>query len=638
MMRLFKRTKTYRVTIDRDDIVAPEETFVDAGSNLSAIEVPVSDSVFRTAYFLLAMGAIVLITAVGWLTVVRYGYFSQLSLRNQTVNVSVPPPRGIIMDRSGVPLVQNIPSFDLLVVSRQVQHDQSGALQGLPVLARILGRDPEELAMQLADGMRKNAVFFVATDLARSQVLALESLLPSGFSIITSTKRQYTNAAQFSDIVGYVGKVSQDDIGRDAYYLPSDIIGRLGIESSYESVLRGQHGQMMFNAAQTTTKQPTAAGDNVVLSVDRATQQALYASVWDMLRESGLVAAAAVAQDPRDGSVLGMVSFPSYDSNVFNGPLSQQDADRLFNNSAHPLLNRIIAGRYNPGSTIKPFIGMTALQEGLIRPDQTVVNDCISLTVPNPSDPAKPYVYKNWRADTGPFDLNRAIADSCNIYFFTVGGGHGSFGGLGIGRIDTYLRSASADTLLGIDLPGEEHGFVPTPEWKYAATKEPWYQGDTYNTSIGQGDLLVTPLWLNTIVSAIANGGTLWQPRVASRIIDAHEATLRTIDAHALGQMPFSAEVIAQMQTAMRGTVTNGTAKILKDLPVSAAAKTGTAEVIKGQRINSLLTVYAPADHPQIALTVLIEGSASNQGYALRAAHSFLAWYFSSTRAIVSHQ
>lgn len=637
MKRFFKRT-TYQVTPDRDEWAAPEETLIDAGSALSAIEVPVGDGVFRVSYMFVVLFATLLLGSVFWLTVVRHGYFDQLSIRNKTINVSMPPPRGIIMDRSGVPLVQNVPSFDLLVIARQVGRDQDGTLQGIPVLARILGRAPEELALELEDGIRKNAVFFAATDLARSQVLALQNSLPSGFSVITSTKRQYTDAVQFSHIVGYVGKVSQADIARDAYYLPSDTIGRLGIEASYESVLRGQHGQMVFNASQVATTQPATVGGNVVLSVDSATQKALYTAVWDVLREGGLVAAAAVAQDPRDGSVLGLVSFPSYDSNIFNGRLSQDDADRLFNNAAYPLLNRIIGGRYNPGSTIKPFIGMVALQENVVSANQVVTNDCVSLSIPNPSDPEHPYVYRNWRIDTGPFNLYRAIADSCNVYFFTVGGGYGSFAGLGIERLDTYLRSASADSFLGIDLPGEERGFVPTPDWKYATTKEPWYQGDTYNTSIGQGDLVVTPLWINAYVSAIANGGTLWQPRVASRIVDEHRTTVSVIEPRALEQLSFSADVIAQMQTAMRRTVTDGTAKLLNDLPVSAAAKTGTAEVIKGQRINSLLTVYAPADHPEIALTVLIEGSASNQGYALRAARRFLGWYFDPARAIVSHQ
>lgn len=635
----FKRSPIYRVTPDRDEWVAPEETLVDAGSDLAAVEVPVGDGVFRVAYLLVGVVGLVLVGAVMRLTVVQHAAFAQLSVRNKTVNVSVPPPRGIIMDRTGTSLVQNVPSFDLLVVSRQVRRDENGALEDVSGLARVLGRNTEELSLELEDGIQKNAVFFAATDLSRTQVLALTGVPLPGFSIITSTKRNYVNGPIFSHVIGYAGKVNAADIANDAYYLPSDTVGRAGIEAQYETVLRGSHGQLQFTTAQDMTESPPVAGGNLVLSIDAPTQRALWDAVRTMLREAGLTGAAAVVEDPRDGSVLSLVSFPTYDNNLFNGPrLSPEDFSALFENPTHPLFDRVISGRYNPGSTIKPFIGMTALQEHIMTADQVVTNDCIELTVPNPQDPAHPYIYKNWRADTGPFTLDRAIADSCNIYFFTVGGGHGSIAGLGIDRIVHYLSVAHADTTLGIDLPGEDRGFLPTPDWKYATKKEPWYLGDTYNTSIGQGDLLVTPLWLNAYVSAIANGGTLWQPRVASRIVDEQHNTLQVIDAHALGQLPFSGDVVRQMQTAMRRTVTSGTAHILNDLPVTAAAKTGTAEVIKGQRINSFLTVYAPAENPQIALTVLIEGSSSNQGYALRAARQFLGWYFSPTRAIVPHQ
>jgi penicillin-binding protein 2 len=636
---LFKRSPTYHVTPDRDEWVAPEETLVDAGSNLAAVEVPVGDGVFRIAYLVAVVIALVLAGAAARLTLLQHATFAQLSMRNKTVDVSVPPPRGIIMDRNGTALVQNVPSFDLLVVSRQVRRDEHGAIQGIAALARILGRNTEELALELEDGMQKNAVFFAATDIPRAQVLALTGAWPAGFSVITSTKRNYVNGPIFSHVIGYAGKVNAADIANDAYYLPSDTVGRAGIEAQYETTLRGSHGQLQFSTAQDVAESAPTAGGNLVLSIDAPTQRALWDAIHTMLQEAGLSGAAAIVQDPRDGSVLSLVSFPAYDNNLLNGSrLSPDDFSALFENPTHPLFDRVISGRYNPGSTIKPFIGMTALQEHVMTADQVVVNDCIELTVPNPQDPTHPYVYKNWRADTGPFTLDRAIADSCNIYFFTVGGGHGSFVGLGIDRIVHYLTAAHADTTLGIDLPGEDHGFVPTPDWKYATTKEPWYQGDTYNTSIGQGDLLVTPLWLNAYVSAIANGGTLWQPRVASRIVDTQHVTLQVNNAHALGQLPFSADVVRQMQTAMRRTVTGGTAHILNDLPVSAAAKTGTAEVIKGQRINSFLTVYAPADNPQIALTVLIEGSSSNQGYALRAARQFLGWYFDPARAIVSHQ
>lgn len=627
MMFRFSRNRTYRVSPDRDESMAPEDMLIDASSDLSTVEMPVSESIFRAAYILSALLLLVLIGRSAQLAVAQYDHFAQLSWRNRTVDVSVPPPRGIIMDRTGIPLVRNVPSFDLLVIGRQVRRNADGTFVDLPAIAKALGRNPEELALQVSDGIKHNAVFFLATDLAREQVLSLRSVIPPGFSLITSTKREYLDAQQFSHVLGYVGKVSKQDMGRDSYYTPSDTAGRLGIEASYEEVLRGTHGKIVFESKDMVA-QPATPGGNVVLNIDAQAQKALFSSLFEILRESGLGEASAVAQDPRSGAVLAMVSFPTYDNNIFNGQLTQEDADRLFNSRQRPLFNRVISGQYNPGSTIKPFIGMAGLQEGIMRWDEVLANDCVALTVPNPSDPTNPYVFKNWRADLGPFTLDRAIAQSCNVYFFTVGGGYGSVHGLGVERIVNYLHQGLADSVLGIDLPGEEHGFLPTPEWKYRTQKEPWYQGDTYNISIGQGDLVVTPLWINSYVSAIANGGTIWQPQVAARIVDDQKNTLTSMPSMVSGHLPFSPEVIARMQRAMKETVRSGTAKIFQDLPVSAAAKTGTAEVIKGHRINSLLTVYAPADDPRIALTVLIEGSASNQGYALRAANQFLKWYF----------
>ena len=181
---------------------------------------------------------------------------------------------------------------------------------------------------------------------------------------------------------------------------------------------------------------------------------------------------------------------------------------------------------------------------------------------------------------------------------------------------------------MGIDLPGEEAGFVPTPDWKLSNRGENWYLGDTYNVSIGQGDLLITPLWLNSYTSAIANGGTFYQPRIVDKIIDENKNVLETMNIQILGRLPFRSEFIDEIKNDMREAVVSGTAQLLNGLPVKAAAKTGTAEVVKGRSINSLFVSFAPLENPEIAITVLIEGSASNQGLAVRVANNVLKWYF----------
>jgi penicillin-binding protein 2 len=215
------------------------------------------------------------------------------------------------------------------------------------------------------------------------------------------------------------------------------------------------------------------------------------------------------------------------------------------------------------------------------------------------------------------------------VYFFIAGGGYGSVKGLGVERIANYLKLAFADSKLGVDLPGETEGFVPTPDWKRAARGESWYQGDTYNISIGQGDLLVTPLWLNSYISAIANGGTLYKPFVAKQILDSNKNVIEVLEPEALGRLGFKDEVIREVRNAMLETTVSGTAKMLRTLPVKSGAKTGTAEVIKGRSINSIMTAFAPFDNPEVNITVLIEGGTStNEGLAVRATYGFLKWYF----------
>ena len=225
--------------------------------------------------------------------------------------------------------------------------------------------------------------------------------------------------------------------------------------------------------------------------------------------------------------------------------------------------------------------------------------------------------------------MRRAIAQSCNVFFFTIGGGFGNIPGLGADRIVKYLSDSLANVKLDIDIPGEERGFVPSPDWKLQTRGENWYQGDTYNISVGQGDLLVTPLWLNSYISAIANGGTIYKPMIAQKVVDENNNDLQVFKAEAVAKFPFNDEVIKEVKSDMEETVISGTAGILNDLPVRAGAKTGTSEVIKGKSINSLFTAFAPFDNPELNISVLIEGSASNQGLAIRTAHNVLKWYFS---------
>lgn len=621
--------KEYRVRIE-DDLASPEETLLDSGSVFSDIERPINQSVFKTIFWGITALLLVVLLASAKLSIFENKYYANMAFQNRSANFSIPPARGIILDHEGNPLVKNIPKFDVVGVSKEVRSGLKEGSIDLNRLASILKLDKDSIETTLSQQAQEASLFFIATDLTKEQVLAIQGLKSQGIYLIPDVERVYVDGAKFSTIIGYVGKVNKDDLVEDNYYMPTDTIGRLGIESQYESVLRGEHGRIFFGDTTDTINVDAKNGGNIVLNIDADLQRHLYDELRAILAGAGLSRGAGIIQNPQTGAILAMVSFPGFDNNQFAGGLSQSAYTSIFQNSARPLFNRVVSGLYNPGSTIKPLMGLMALQEGIMRPSDTI-QDCISISIPNPFSPGVVYTFKNWRAETGPFNLRRAIANSCNTYFFTVGGGFGNITGLGIQRIVKYLEGSFANKILGIDLPSEEHGFVPTPDWKEETRGEPWYQGDTYNTSIGQGDLSVTPLWLNTYISAIANGGTLYQPHVAEKIVDDNKNTIEVIPVKILGKLPFRDEVLAEVKSDMEETVISGTAQIFKDLPVRVGAKTGTSEVVKGQSINSLFTAFAPFEHPQLSITVLVEGSASNQGLATRTAHNVFSWYFGRT-------
>jgi len=632
------RKRNYKVSIS-EDWVSPEETLLDSSSDHQDLEVPISNSVFRMLLFIAAGLCIVVVVFVFDLSVRRYDYFAGMAFQNKSVSFFVPPPRGIIFDRLGRPLVINEPAFDLLVISRsaaerpdaEVEPQRVERLSQIDQIADILGRDRAEFNTFLSDKIKNNSVFFAESGLDKNQVLEIKTLSPKGFYVVPNTKRRYVDGPQFSQVLGYIGKVSKNELSIGDYYFPTDIIGRLGIEAQYEEYLRGEHGRIFFSASGgqfSSDSEEPIMGNSVVLNIDYDMQKRLFNELFNVLKDTSFSKATAVVQDPRTGAVLAMVSFPNYDNNLFVEGLSDDQFKKLFESTSRPLFNRVISGLYNPGSTIKPFMGLMTLEEGIFSPSDTI-RDCIGLTIVNPYNSDDVYTFSNWRLEYGLFNLKKAIANSCNVYFYIAGGGYGDIQGLGVERIANYLKSAFTDSKLGIDLPGEKSGFVPTPDWKLDVRGEGWYQGDTYNISIGQGDLLVTPLWLNSYISAIANGGTMHKPFVAKQILDSNKNAIQIFEPEILGRLNFKDEVIREVKNAMLETTLTGTARVLGTLPVKSGAKTGTAEVIKGRTVNSIMIAFAPFDEPEINITVLIEGGTStNEGLAVRATYGFMKWYF----------
>ena len=619
--------KKYKISSAGQEL-DPEETFADTYSGHESMEVPISPSVFRFFGLIVIGGLILLGLSALNLQVVQGQRYLELALKNSALPYAVSPPRGIIYDRNGDVVVRNNPSFDLVVVSRELEKSK------IPDIALTLGQimniNFKELEQDLNKG-KNESVFFLRKDIGKQSAIKIENLKVRGIYTVVNAVRDYIYGEKMSHLIGYISKVSSEDLREDLYYRTTDIVGRLGIEDTYEEYLRGDHGAVQFEKefGSYVFEQPTI-GDSLVLNVDAGLQVKLYDTMREMLIRNGLTRGAAVIQDPNTGGVLAMVSFPSFDNNDFVYALSEDEYNKYFENPDKPMFNRIISGKYNPGSVIKPLIALAALEEGVIDPYKSILSTG-QITIVNQFNPDIVYVFHDWKPH-GWVDLKAALSKSSNIYFYHIGGGYGDIEGLGLERLRKYMKFFLIDDVLGIDLGPESAGFIPSAEWKEETFGEPWYKGDTFNISIGQGDLLVTPLWLNSYTAAIANGGTIYKLQIVQSIIDEDKNVIKKFEPEVLTKLPFSPDSFDAVKEGMREVTLTGTARSLANMSVSAAAKSGTAQLGAGtRRVNSFFNIYAPFEDPEIALTILIE-EPQNPNLANGVAKEVIEWYFGQSK------
>jgi penicillin-binding protein 2 len=623
----------YRIKRIENDELKPEETLADSLSDLSPIETPISRNIFGLVYILIVLGCSFLIFKAFQLQIIRGGNFVAAIEKNTSSEYSAPALRGIIYDADSKPLVENIPIFDLVVVNAELPKVQADLDKTISDLSPVISVSKDDLD-KILDENKESAFFFLKKGLSKEEMAKINLLGLKGIYVIADSERQYLGGNSFSDLLGYTSRVSQDNMDQDNYYLPTDKIGKLGLEQYYEDDLRGEHRNIILNSTTSGTASDnsdpqTQPGDNLYLNIDSAMQKQLYQTILNVITPAGLSRAAAIVQDPKTGAVLALVSLPSFDSNIFENPSESENGSKItdiLGDKNQPLFDRVVSGRYSSGSTIKPLLAMAGLKEGVVTPE-TKVDAEGSISVRSKYDPSVVYTFKDWKIH-GIVDLRQAIANSVDVYFYSLGGGYGNISGLGDEKIISYFRQMLMDKQMGIDLPGENTGFVPDEAWKLKTTGTPWYIGDTYNISIGQGGMGVTPLWLNTYVGSIANGGTMMKPFVVKEIKDNNGKVIQENQPQVLEQIPFDQKTIQVVQEGMRLAVTDGTARLLNDLPQPVAAKTGTAQ-ITGTGYNSLFITYGPYDNPQISMTILVE-NVLNEGYAIRIAHDFYQWYFAN--------
>lgn len=526
--------------------------------------------------------ALIVVISLGGLTarlfylqIVDGGRLATLSARNRTVLEAIQSPRGVIYDRNGRALVSNVPTFVVKVRPADVSLDQRPIV--VDRLAALLTMSAAEINASI-DGNPGSTFDLVriASDVDEQTARLISeagSDLP-GVEVVIEARRQYTDGPLMSQILGYTGPVSGEQLPalKPSGYLPDDLIGKVGIEAVYETQLRGLYGSESVerdaSGRRTQVLQTISEarpGDSLNLTIDtREQQHAQKALVWAM-KEVGMKRGVVIVMNPQTGEVIALVSLPTYDNNQFARGISNKDYAKLLNNVDKPLLNHAIQAHYPPGSTYKLVAGTGVLADKKITPT-TKVQTKGYLTL----------------GSTRFYDWNHRGFGACDIY---CGFGHSSdtfffqmAGKLGIDRLGYWAKQYGFGAPTGIDLPGEVSGIVPTNQWKQDTLGSKVFPGETYQAGIGQGYDVVTPIQLINAYAALANGGTVYQPQVVRDIVGPDGTVVRPFRKKVLHKMAVPASVLKVMRNAARSTVTLRHTYNLVELPVKVAGKSGTAE------------------------------------------------------------
>jgi penicillin-binding protein 2 len=443
--------------------------------------------------------------------------------------------------------------------------------------------------------------------------------------------RKYSNVAGLSHILGYVKYPKQDKKG---YFWRTEYVGIDGIEKQYNETLSGKNGARIIETNVSREKvssnvyEKPIPGSNVTLSIDSELQGMLYKAVGRVVADSSYVGGAGGLVDLDTGEILASVSYPEYDSNIMTESTNESVISGYFQNSRHPLLNRMISGLYTPGSIVKPFVGIGALTEGVITPDTRIASHG-TISIPNPYNRDLKTVFRDFRPDNGVVNIKEALSVSSNIFFYNVGGGYQNQKGIGIDKIGYYLDMFDIGKKTHIELPGETDGLIPSQTWKAKTfPNDPtWRLGDTYNTAIGQYGVQVTPIQMLQGVSTIATGGT----KIPFTFIKKDTK----LDTDTLAKLPIRDDVFTTIHQGMRLAVTSplGTGKgLYSGLPINFAVKTGTAQVgARNEYINTWIIGFFPYEKPRYAFVILMDkGSDVHASGAPTAARFFFEDFIQS--------
>ncbi len=642
---------SYEVSSKRTKFNWVEESFVfdkETGKQVASIQsneyIGSSLTRHRLYAFLVILGCIyvILLVKIIFLQLVHGGSYAQKAQGNRQRIIPIAAERGLVFDRNGVELTKNIPSFSLALIPQDLPRNSAEREKIVTRLAEITHQDQKSIRDTLEEyGAYSYESIVIEEDIDYETALQLqiESADLPGIYIKRGSKRLYilgensrgetttSTLLSLSHILGYEGKLNRKELDSlyTKGYLPSDTIGKSGIEKYYETELRGVYGKQKIEVNAAGKQQSSIAeeaphpGAQLTLSVDTIMQEKLESIMKDEMNKAGKKRGAGVVLNPNTGEVLALVSLPSFDNNDFSGGISVQKYNEYINDPDHPLFNRAFGGNYPSGSTIKPVFAAAALQEGIVSPSTAFLS--------NGGLQVGKWFFPDWKAGGhGMTDVRKSLAESVNTFYYYIGGGYKDFTGIGVDKLDEYLQKFHFSKALGIDVPGEVDGFVPTRESR-EKLGEKWYVGDTYNLSIGQGDLLVTPLQIASMTSYFANGGTMYRPFVAKSFTDPISKVSRATPPTVLTKNLVDKKNTEIVRLGMKDCVTQGSCRRLATLPFSAAGKTGTAQWNANKANHAWFTSFAPFENPQVVVTILIEEGEEGSRIAVPIAHEFYKWW-----------
>lgn len=552
------------------------------------------------------------------LQIFKYDEYTRLSENNRIRIMEMQADRGFIKDRNGELIAKNSPGYVLEVTKGDVQ--DMGAM--LDKLLNLVKFDKERVLKKINQTHMYESVK-IARGITFEQISYLMEYSNeySGIQLVADPTRSYTDGDIFCHILGYLGEASEKEVEENADYKSGDVIGKTGIEKEFDKVLRGKNGtrrvevDSVGRVIEVIKEDPSIPGKNIVLTIDQRLQE--YAS--DII--DGRMGSVVVL-DMEDNSVLTMYSAPTYDLNMFSPFITDENWKKLLDDPQKPLLNRPIEGAYPPGSVYKVVVAAAALKEGIITPNTRITcNGSFRAT-------AKTSIIHNcWkRSGHGSMDLKQALAESCDVYFYTVGSQ------LGIDKLYEYSAAFSLGRLTGISLPNEKTGVLPSQEWKKEVHNEPWYPGETVNISIGQGYMTTTPLQVAVMYSSLFNGGKFYTPR----IVDAFEDPVTGEKA----KLPVVLKNTKEIESSVLKPIIDGIVSAVEDrrgtswrakVPgMHVGGKTGTAQVVSMKRVENLkddeipehwrdhswFAGVFPSDKPRYVVVVMLEhgGSGGKSG------------------------